>query len=88
MKFFLIPKLMLISKIAMSQIMLPAYQGVVSKIPTVTPSFSCGPSTAVCEKTKLGFFHKNTKNTFQTTSQFCIFIDETQTRYSKGSDQF
>jgi uncharacterized protein (TIGR02145 family) len=46
MKFFLIPKLMLISKIAMSQIMLPAYQGVVSKIPAVvTPSFSCGPST-------------------------------------------
>jgi uncharacterized protein (TIGR02145 family) len=45
MKYFLIPKLMLISKIAMSQIMLPAYQGVVSKIPTVIPSFSCGPST-------------------------------------------
>jgi uncharacterized protein (TIGR02145 family) len=46
MKFFLIPKLMLLSKIAMSQIMLPAYQGVVSKIPAVvTPSFSCGPST-------------------------------------------
>ena len=37
---------MLIAKIAMSQIMLPAYQGVVSKIPAVvTPSFSCGPST-------------------------------------------
>ena len=37
---------MLISKIGMSQIMLPAYQGVVSKIPAVvTPSFSCGPST-------------------------------------------
>ena len=36
---------MLISKIAMSQIMLPAYQGVVAKIPTVIPSFSCGPST-------------------------------------------
>ena len=35
MKCFLIPKLMLLSKIAMSQIMLPAYQGVVSKIPTV-----------------------------------------------------
>jgi hypothetical protein len=46
MKFFLIPKLMLLSKIAMSQIMLPAYQGVVSKIPAVvTPTFSCGPST-------------------------------------------
>jgi hypothetical protein len=46
MKYFLIPKLMLLSKIAMSQIMLPAYQGVVSKIPVVvTPSFSCGPST-------------------------------------------
>jgi uncharacterized protein (TIGR02145 family) len=46
MKCFLIPKLMLIAKIAMSQIMLPAYQGVVSKIPAVvTPSFSCGPST-------------------------------------------
>jgi uncharacterized protein (TIGR02145 family) len=46
MKYFLIPKLMLLSKIAMSQIMLPAYQGVVSKIPAVvTPSFSCGPST-------------------------------------------
>jgi uncharacterized protein (TIGR02145 family) len=46
MKCFLIPKLMLLSKIAMSQIMLPAYQGVVSKIPAVvTPSFSCGPST-------------------------------------------
>jgi uncharacterized protein (TIGR02145 family) len=46
MRFFLIPKLMLLSKIAMSQIMLPAYQGVVSKIPVVvTPSFSCGPST-------------------------------------------
>jgi len=46
MKYFLIPKLMLISKIAMSQIMLPAYQGVVAKIPAiVTPSFSCGPST-------------------------------------------
>jgi uncharacterized protein (TIGR02145 family) len=46
MRFFLIPKLMLLSKIAMSQIMLPAYQGVVSKIPAVvTPSFSCGPST-------------------------------------------
>jgi uncharacterized protein (TIGR02145 family) len=35
MRFFLIPKLMLLSKIAMSQIMLPAYQGVVSKISTV-----------------------------------------------------
>jgi uncharacterized protein (TIGR02145 family) len=35
MKCFLIPKLMLIAKIAMSQIMLPAYQGVVSKISTV-----------------------------------------------------
>jgi uncharacterized protein (TIGR02145 family) len=46
MRCFLIPKLMLISKIAMSQIMLPAYQGVVSKIPAVvTPTFSCGPST-------------------------------------------
>ena len=46
MRFFLIPKLMLLSKIAMSQIMLPAYQGVVSKIPAVvTPTFSCGPST-------------------------------------------
>jgi uncharacterized protein (TIGR02145 family) len=45
MKCFLIPKLMLLSKIAMSQIMLPAYQGVVSKIPAVIPSFSCGPST-------------------------------------------
>ena len=46
MKFFLIPKLMLLSKIAMSQIMLPAYQGVISKIPAVvTPTFSCGPST-------------------------------------------
>ncbi|MFN5788475.1 MAG: fibrobacter succinogenes major paralogous domain-containing protein, partial [Bacteroidota bacterium] len=46
MKYFLILKLMLISKIGMSQIMLPAYQGVVSKIPAVvTPSFSCGPST-------------------------------------------
>ena len=46
MKCFLIPKLMLLSKIAMSQIMLPAYQGVVSKIPAVvTPTFSCGPST-------------------------------------------
>jgi uncharacterized protein (TIGR02145 family) len=46
MKCFLIPKLMLLSKIVMSQIMLPAYQGVVSKIPAVvTPSFSCGPST-------------------------------------------
>ena len=33
MKYFLIPKLMLISKIALSQIMLPAYQGVVAKIP-------------------------------------------------------
>jgi len=45
-------------------------------------------TTAVCEKTNLGFFLKNTKNSFQTTSQFCIFKDETQTRYSKGSDQF
>jgi hypothetical protein len=46
MRFFLIPKLMLLSKIAMSQIMLPAYQGVVSKIPAVvTPTFSCGLST-------------------------------------------
>jgi uncharacterized protein (TIGR02145 family) len=46
MKCFLIPKLMLIAKIAMSQIMLPAYQGVVSKIPAVvTPTFSCDPST-------------------------------------------
>ena len=37
---------MLISKIAMSQIMLPAYQGVVFKIPAVvSPTFSCGPST-------------------------------------------
>jgi uncharacterized protein (TIGR02145 family) len=35
MKCFLIPKLMLLSKIAMSQIILPAYQGVVSKISTV-----------------------------------------------------
>ena len=35
MKYFLIPILMLVSKIAMSQIMLPAYQGVVAKIPTV-----------------------------------------------------
>ena len=46
MKYFLIPILMLVSKIALSQIMLPAYQGVVAKIPAiVTPSFSCGPST-------------------------------------------
>ena len=46
MKYFLILKLMLISKIGISQIMLPAYHGVVSKIPAVvTPSFSCGPST-------------------------------------------
>jgi hypothetical protein len=46
MKYFLIPKLMLIAKIAMSQIMLPAYQGIVSKIPAVvTPTFSCGLST-------------------------------------------
>jgi len=37
---------MLISKIALSQIMLPAYQGVVAKIPTVvTPAFACGTST-------------------------------------------
>ena len=37
---------MLISKIAMSQIMLPAYQGVVAKIPTVvTPAFTCSTST-------------------------------------------
>ena len=37
---------MLISKIGMSQIMLPAYQGVVSKIPTVvTPAFTCTTST-------------------------------------------
>jgi uncharacterized protein (TIGR02145 family) len=35
MKFFLISKLLLLSKIAMSQIILPAYQGVVSKVPTV-----------------------------------------------------
>ena len=35
MKYFLIPILMLVSKIALSQIMLPAYQGVVAKIPTV-----------------------------------------------------
>jgi uncharacterized protein (TIGR02145 family) len=33
MKYFLIPILMLVSKIALSQIMLPAYQGVVAKIP-------------------------------------------------------
>jgi uncharacterized protein (TIGR02145 family) len=46
MKYFLIPILMLVFKIGLSQIMLPAYQGVVAKIPTiVTPSFSCGPST-------------------------------------------
>ena len=46
MKYFLISKLMLISKIAMSQIMLPAYQGVVAKIPTaVTPTFTCNTST-------------------------------------------
>jgi hypothetical protein len=45
MKYFLIPILMLVFKIALSQIMLPAYQGVVAKIPTVIPSFSCGPST-------------------------------------------
>ena len=46
MKYFLIPKLMLISKIVMSQIMLPAYQGVVAKIPTVvTPAFTCSTST-------------------------------------------
>ena len=37
---------MLVSKIAMSQIMLPAYQGVVAKIPTVvTPAFTCSTST-------------------------------------------
>ncbi|GDX46994.1 hypothetical protein LBMAG24_23220 [Bacteroidota bacterium] len=37
---------MLVSKIAMSQIMLPAYQGVVAKIPTVvTPAFTCTTST-------------------------------------------
>ena len=37
---------MLVSKIAMSQIMLPAYQGVVAKIPTaVTPTFTCNTST-------------------------------------------
>ncbi len=46
MKYFLIPILMLVSKIAMSQIMLPAYQGVVAKIPTVvTPAFTCITST-------------------------------------------
>jgi uncharacterized protein (TIGR02145 family) len=46
MKYFLIPILMLVSKIAMSQIMLPAYQGVVAKIPTVvTPAFTCTTST-------------------------------------------
>ncbi|MFN5091078.1 MAG: fibrobacter succinogenes major paralogous domain-containing protein [Bacteroidota bacterium] len=46
MKYFLILKLMLVSKIAMSQIMLPAYQGVVAKIPAiVTPAFACGTST-------------------------------------------
>ena len=37
---------MLVSKIALSQIMLPAYQGVVAKIPTVvTPAFTCSTST-------------------------------------------
>ena len=46
MKYFLIPILMLVSKIALSQIMLPAYQGVVAKIPTVvTPAFTCSTST-------------------------------------------
>ena len=37
---------MLVFKIALSQIMLPAYQGVVAKIPTVvTPAFTCSTST-------------------------------------------
>ena len=46
MKYFLIPILMLVSKIALSQIMLPAYQGVVAKIPAiVTPAFTCSTST-------------------------------------------